>query len=330
MGPWCTGAAWYLFLPCAEVADLSLKFPVCAQYFTPKTERFARAVVEWERQGLAKVWEGDHCIWSAQGGIEADPKAAAAKRFVGSPGMNAICRGMLESVETVYGTRAVAKPRSGGVGWTLENGKSGQPLGDFDYLICSDKTACMGYRTDLDRALLSGFTQPASRVSSVPSLALMVATSATNLPFSSLLLDEHPVFSWIARDDSKPGRGRDDGAECWVAQCSPAFTKQFLESRKNLRYANAIRAAVVRDLVPEFQALVTALGGGKAEVCMAQGHRWGAAFPTAAVDSTVGEEYYIDHNAPFAACGDYFTPLPGRVEGAWMSGSSLADALLHC
>ena len=30
----------------------------------------------------------------------------------------------------------------------------------------------------------------------------------------------------------------------------------------------------------------------------------------------------------FAACGDYFTPFSGRVEGAWLSGSSLADELL--
>ena len=80
--------------------------------------------------------------------------------------------------------------------------------------------------------------------------------------------------------------------------------------------------------VPHFEALVDELqvGGGKAEVLLAQGHRWGAAFPVAPFDG--GGQFYLDREHAFAACGDYFTAFSGRVEGAWLSGSSLADELL--
>ena len=84
------------------------------------------------------------------------------------------------------------------------------------------------------------------------------------------------------------------------------------------------------DLVPQFESLVSELTGGEgaAEVLMAQGHRWGAAFPVAPFDASAADQFYIDKDLAFAACGDYFTPFPGRVEGAWISGSSLADEIL--
>ena len=84
----------------------------------------------------------------------------------------------------------------------------------------------------------------------------------------------------------------------------------------------------MRELVPQFEALVDELqvGGGKVEVLLAQGHRWGTAFPVAPFDG--GGKFYLDREHAFAACGDYFTPFSGRVEGAWLSGSSLADELL--
>jgi len=243
--------------------------------------------------------------------------------------MNSICRAMLEGVETIYETRAVAKRRSGGTGWSLEHGKSGEKLGDFDFLICTDKTAAMRYRNDLDKKALTGYVKPASGVRSASSLALMLATKETNLTFSSLLLENHAVFSWIARDDSKPGRQRTDGIECWVAHASPAFTQRFLDSQKG-GYANAIRTNVVRDMQPHFETLVSELGGVGANVgTVAQGHRWGAAFPTSSFDSSTAGPFYLDSDLAFAACGDYFTPFPGRVEGGWLSGSSLADALLE-
>ena len=306
-----------------------------AQYFSPKTDEFARAVEEWRTNGLCEAWDAAHCVWSAEAGVAPDPKSEKAKRHVGIPGMNAICKGLLVSgdrgIDTRFETRAAARSNPLG-GWTMEDGKTGADLGDFDFVISTDKTSTALHRQDLDRKLLDGFVKPAAAVRSYPSLALMVATKKTHLEFDSLLLDGHPAFSWLARDDSKPGRHRDDGLECWVAHAAPSFTQRLIDSSKKTRgkrYPNAFRSAIVRDLLPQFQTLVNELkvGGEETEVLLAQGHRWGAAFPVAPFGAA--GQFYLDREHAFAACGDYFTPFPGRVEGAWISGSSLADELLR-
>lgn len=93
---------------------------------------------------------------------------------------------------------------------------------------------------------------------------------------------------------------------------------------------NAIRGAIVRGLVPSLQELLCELGGDRPEVLFAQGHRWGAAFPASSFDSggsSATDQFYLDRTNAFAACGDFFTPFPGRVEGGWISGTSLADAI---
>ena len=66
------------------------------------------------------------------------------------------------------------------------------------------------------------------------------------------------------------------------------------------------------------------LGGDAPNVRLAQGHRWGAAFPLSSLDG----DFYVDEARDFAACGDYFADLPARVEGAHLSGSRLAASLL--
>jgi len=311
-----------------------------AQYFSPKTDAFSVAVSEWVEQGWCDAWAGEHCVWSSEGGVSPDPKAAAALRYVGTPGMNAICRGLLDGVEARYETRAVAMRRGGGGGadrgWVLEHAKSGSALGEYDFLICTDKTAAAQHRKDLDRELLDDFVQPASAVPSVPSLALMVAVEQTRCGFDSLLLEGHPTFSWLARDSSKPGRRQGGGMECWVAHASPDCAKRLLKSsrRRGGGGPRGVREAVVRELVPPLQRLLSelsdAVGAAPPEVLVAEGHRWGAAFPAssfAAAGSGEGR-FYLDERNAFAACGDYFSPFPGRVEGAWISGTLLADALL--
>ena len=75
-----------------------------AQYFSPKTEQFARAVEEWRANGWCDVWDGDHCVWSAEAGVSPDPKASGVKRYVGTPGMNAICKGLLAGIDARFET----------------------------------------------------------------------------------------------------------------------------------------------------------------------------------------------------------------------------------
>ena len=356
-----------------------------AQYFSPKTEAFANVVNnDWKKKGWCDVWNGRHCVWTREhSSVIIDPNSM--HRYVGTPGMNAICKGMLEDVNTVYGTRAVAKPtvdrsRNDAPGWTIRNGKTGEHLGEYDFLICTDKTSAMQYRNDIDiynpkgkdkkdgggssssssSSVMDDFIRPARRIRSNRGLALMLAFTTTSdgqfFDFDSLTLDGHPHFSWLSRDDSKPGRrmgsgegdrGVDNNIQCWVAHASPKFIEEFFESHKGrIRHAAAARQAIINKLVPKFEDLMRDLGGGGSndtngteaviaelspvKILMVQGHRWGAAVPVSSFsggNGSVGKPFHLDVGSAFAACGDYFGPHPGQVEGGWISGLNLADAL---
>ena len=63
----------------------------------------------------------------------------------------------------------------------------------------------------------------------------MIAASATELDFDSLLLDGHHSISWVAKDSGKPGRMSRDGTECWVLHAEPAFSQKLLNRYRKRR-----------------------------------------------------------------------------------------------
>jgi predicted NAD/FAD-dependent oxidoreductase len=164
-------------------------------------------------------------------------------------------------------------------------------------------------------------------------------------------------IAWVCRDSSKPGRGRQDGLQTYVAIATPSFSAEVLANayseagsgnRGDGRRADGswppqtpeYLAALV---APMRQALEEALrpallrrqerraraGGGAAasssssfpEPAFAQVHRWGAAFPEAAL----GAPCLRADGAALAACGDFC--LGGGVEGAALSGQAAAAAV---
>jgi hypothetical protein len=77
--------------------------------------------------------------------------------------------------------------------------------------------------------------------------------------------------------------------------------------------------------------------GEDAKVVLSMGHRWGAAFPVLSSSLYEGEggggeqarQRYFDAGSRFGACGDYFDPrYAGRIEGAALSGSAVAQAII--
>jgi hypothetical protein len=100
--------------------------------------------------------------------------------------------------------------------------------------------------------------------------------------------------------------------------CPSGFTERLLQGQKLLQAQtkmkkkkkgnhggpNATRAAAVRDLVPELQAFFNNIRGNDPPpgILFAQGHRWGAAFPTSSFEpgGNAAEEFYLDEANAFA------------------------------
>ena len=318
-----------------------------AQYIgSPKTEAFRRALTEWEGAGFVQEWKGRVADVATSPtdpkGYAIDQDGAGKKRYVGFPRMSSICSNLLDhdNIDIVLQTRACAKYDDEVGRWTLTSHGDRKELGQFDWLIGGDRLSATNNRADLRDTPLSSFKDEVEQIESVPILILMVAFESPleQLPYDGITFDgastEFGSLGWIARDTSKPGRERGDGGECWVVQSGPEAAKQVLEMAKDEPDFEK-RRALVREkakelLLNDFLGAIQKLSGGDnaaiPPIASAVGHRWSAAFPLS--KSSQEMDCFADIDNKFIACGDYTGKLPGRVEGAYVSGSAAAAALL--
>jgi predicted NAD/FAD-dependent oxidoreductase len=125
------------------------------------------------------------------------------------------------------------------------------------------------------------------------------------LGFDGAFLESDPL-SWVARDASKPGRPR---VESWVVHAGPEWTMANLELE---------REAAAEALLDEFGQRF----GPLPSPTFRRAHRWRFALASQPVP---GGALYAD-DLHIGACGDWC--LGGRMEGAMMSGISLARMVL--
>lgn len=127
-----------------------------------------------------------------------------------------------------------------------------------------------------------------------------------DLPFDGALV-QASALSWIARNNSKPGRG---AAECWVLHGAPTWSDEHIDAAPEQVIAwlsDAFRRATLSHAVkPIFAAA----------------HHWRYALPTVLLEETC----LFDPTLAIGACGDWCAGP--RVEGAFLSGVTLADQIL--
>ena len=71
-----------------------------------------------------------------------------------------------------------------------------------------------------------------THVTSEPMLVAMIAlppSTSSDLSYNDVLLCDDPIISQVTRDTSKPGRARDDGAECWVVHSTASYARKVME-----------------------------------------------------------------------------------------------------
>ena len=242
----------------------TLQFDHGAQYIgRPKTEAFRIALDGWIQNGWVQQWNGrfgivetrrkDHMVQAEDPPTEAEDPPT--EKYVGYPGMNSICQGLLEheNIQVVLHTRADArllreKEDSGGrsgdessssTKWHLSS--RNKPLGSFDWLVSSDRLSIGEHRTDLPKNILKEFQTKTRSIQNVKCVVAMVVFESplVDIPYDGVRFlgsgdsyDEFGSLGWIARDTSKPGRQRttNDGYECWVLQSHPESADRILNS----------------------------------------------------------------------------------------------------
>ncbi|MFC7477535.1 NAD(P)/FAD-dependent oxidoreductase [Dankookia sp. GCM10030260] len=277
----------------AEAGGRALQFDHGAQYLTARGEGFAALLAE---HGAAP--------WGGPG------------RLVGAPGMSALPRSLAGGLDLAT-ARHVTAIEGGPGAWTLCHldaalVRPGRPPpgmppdrdGPFDALALAlppDQAApLVAPHAPAWPALLAA-------VRLAPCWTVMAAF-ATPLPLpDGVRPEDGGPIGWAARDSSKPGRPR--GAECWVVQGSPAWSRAHLE---------ATPAAVL-------PALLAALGGLAGATLPAPIHAAAHRWRYSLVEVPLGRPCLVDPARGLGLAGDWC--LAGRAEAAFDSGIALAAAL---
>ncbi len=280
--------------------DGDLRFDHGAQYFTARDPRFRRAIEQWQSDGLVARWPGTLAV--VRDG-EIAFKDDSTERWVGVPGMNAICRRMAAGLDVRYGSRIAQLEHRDGR-WQLET-DDGADAGRFDAVVLS---APAPQTAALLAAPAPDLAARAKDIEMAPCWAVMASyPHDLELGFDGAFVDASPL-AWIARNSSKPGR---PSGESWILHASPEWSREHLELDQDVAaqwLIGALREAVGRDLPPP--ASLT-------------GHRWRFALPV----NPIPERCLFDPKLALVACGDWAGGP--RVEGAFLSGCAAAQQLIE-
>lgn len=235
----------------------------------------------------------------AQKDLAAPWPAAGPDAWVGTPGMDAPVHALAKRHSVEWGRRVERVVRDGGR-WTLP----GAGAATFDALV-------IAIPAEQAAALLQPIApRLAAHAASVPTLPCwtMLAAFDERLPLATDVIrgDDHAALGWAARDSAKPGR---PGGERWVVQGGAHWSQRYLEEAAPTmagRLLHALEHHAGTALAPRY---ITA-------------HRWRYARTTAAEPAVLW-----DAGARVGLCGDWCREA--RVEGAWVSGHTLARAMVR-
>ncbi|XP_050218807.1 uncharacterized protein LOC126669392 [Mercurialis annua] len=310
-----------------------LLFDHGAPFFTVNNGDVSRLVDEWESKGVVAEWKDSFgsfdCLSKQFIDIEQDGQRLG-KRYVGLPGMNAICKALSNEngVESKFGIGV------GKLEWLddenswLVMGMDGQNHGSFGGVVASDKNIASSRFKDvtgrpppLDLSLAPELAMKMQDVPAISCFALMLAFSEplSSIPVKGFTFKNSEVLSWCHCDSSKPGRSK--ASELWVLHSTAKYARDVIAQTGLTKPSSAILTKVTEELFQEFKS--SELVGS--QPVFSKAHRWGSAFPATSI--AVEEKCLWDSKKRLAICGDFC--VSPDVEGAILSGLAAAAKLLE-
>ncbi|MFL0671605.1 MAG: NAD(P)/FAD-dependent oxidoreductase [Erythrobacter sp.] len=236
--------------------------------------------------------------WESAGAAARWPEAGE-EAFVGTPGMNGPLKAMASELAVRWGVRALSLVRQGEV-WRVATDAGEITARTVLVAVPAEQASELLSEAAPDLAAI-----PASVVSA-PCWAVLAAFDRA-VPLTSAVMRGEGAVSWAARNASKPQRA---GAETWVIHASPERSRALLDLPKD---------EVAATLLEDFR-----LASGLASLpptLHCDAHRWLYALPQVAA----GAPARFDPALRLGIAGDYLHSP--RVEGAWLSGRALAQAV---
>ena len=280
----------------ATVDGREVRFDHGAQYFTARDPAFIAECARWQAEGVIAAWPA------------AGP-AAGPEAWVGTPGMNAPLRHMAETLDVRWGERVESISRLDD-GWQL---LVGEQFHRFDRLVIAvpaEQAAVL---------LADAAPQIARRAAAVRSDPCWTVMAVFDAPLdlkADILRDEKAPIPWAARNGAKPGR---EGAESWVIQGSPTYSREILEQTPE-------------EICPMMLAqFFDQAGIAPVEPIHCAAHRWRFARVPVSTGPVTGQDLgdaaIWGETTALGVAGDWL--IGPRVESAFLSGTALAGMMLH-
>ena len=277
----------------------AVRADIGAQFFTVRDHRFQVAVDSAVAAGFVTQWQPNMGTFRDHQPIASPDRQA---RFVGHPYMNSLGRFLSQDIEIQKESRV----------HTIE------PNGDLFRLILTSQenlpADCVLVTASVDQmvAMLQHFDvqQLGSRFAMDPTWTTVLSVEeplrgSAGESFDALFGGDHPLFDFIAVENSKPGRQ----SNFIVVHATPEWSTQHLESDP-AEISELTREALSETFQVTTQAKLS--------------HRWRYARPTNPKVTAQKGIYQVAPNLWVA--GDYLAG--GRVEGAYLSGLEAAERIL--
>ena len=281
-----------------------------AQYFTARDATFRAEVARWQQAGVAALW--DARLASFDGSTWSTPETPL-ERFVGTPRMTSPAAWLVQGLQQA-GERAqtqwqttVQRLERQADGWTITSAEHGLHAQRYSAVLLAVPAP---QAVPLLQPVAAAGTAVAASARMRGSWAVMVRCPVlVPLPWDGAFINDGPL-RWVARDSSKPGRTVPPGTETWLLHASPEWSEAHIEDS-----ADTVTATLL--------AAFAALGGPATHLVQATAHRW----RYADTEPALTQGHWWDAAMRVGMCGDWLNG--GKVEGAWLSGQSLAQQVLQ-
>jgi renalase len=286
-----------------------------AQYFTVRDPRFANLLETLP--GSCKAWNEMVHVFDCDGRVSAAAAPSSGTHWVSCPRMNALPQQLagplVDQGMVCLETRVVQIAHDAANGWQLHvegpNGSKYSKAG-FDGVLLAmpapQTLQLLAGTGDIDA--LKSWGLRLHQVKMAPCWTLMLSFDRGNSDASSPLWNaarstSHDV-AWVARESSKPERGRCDR---WILQASHSWSDRHLDTDK----------LHVHKLLIQAFSEITGIVSQPAHV---DSQRWRYAQTV----QPLGQSHLWNSDFGIGVCGDWC--LGHRVENAFVSGLELAQA----
>lgn len=281
------------------------QFDMGAQYITARSRIMQNLLQEWETQGLVVPWRGDFAFWQ---GNTLHPHQGAS-RYVGTPRMSALSRGLSEDL-TLFCGQAVTQLRYQQRQWqlTLADGTQHSAETLFSTIPLPQLHTLLSAEPSLAhvRAQL-----PVSTYQPCWALGYRLHSPWPSA-YASITFKDHPLLDFVCLESSKPGR---DTTHTLSVQCNAAFSAEHLDIHPDELSQQVLHS--LQDLLGE-PLLVQDY----------YAHRWLYAKAQPATVTPDNPACLWLPELQLGIGGDIFSA--GKVEGAVCSGLALAAAVKNC